>query len=165
MTKLPLPSGISWLCHLCAPNCGRVSRIVHAGMCRLARDWQLGVQCECVCVCQQRDAARCKVWPSAALLFRFFFFAEVHVAKCPRRQTTLSLSLNCMLCLFVFFFFCIVVWGQSCIFAHCGNTIRCDSYSSVVSQSNHIESFHVNYLFGASFLRRGVVTGSHAFFF
>lgn len=81
-----------------------------------------------------------------------------------------------------FFFFCIVVWGQSCIFAHCGNTIRCDSYSSVVSQSNHIESFHVNYLFGALFFllfylflwttrpfgsaaRGSVVAGSHTFFF
>lgn len=108
MTKLPLPSGISWLCHLCAPNCGRVSRIVHAGMCRHARDWQLGAQCACVCVCVSKETLLVvkygQVPVSCFVFFFFFFVAEVHVAKCPRRQTTLSLSLDCILSIHFFFF-------------------------------------------------------------
>lgn len=174
MAKLPLPSGISWLCHFVCPE-------LRPGVAHRSRRYVLACQrlaarsaCVCVCVYQQRDAARCKVWPSASLSFHFSLLAaEVHVTECPRRQTTLSLSLNCMLCILFFFFpFCVVDWGQSCIFASCCYTICCDCYSSVVSQSNHIESFHVNYLFWsvvlftvlAVFMNNKVLAGSRIFF-
>lgn len=106
MAKLPLPSGISWLCHFVCPE-------LRPGVAHRSRRYVLACQrlaarsaCVCVCVYQQRDAARCKVWPSASLSFHFSLLAaEVHVTECPRRQTTLSLSLNCMLCIFFFFFF------------------------------------------------------------
>lgn len=56
-----------------------------------------------VCVCVSKETLLVVKYGQVPVSCFVFFVAEVHVAECPRRQTTLSLSLNCILCLFIFF--------------------------------------------------------------
>lgn len=70
---------------------------------------------------QQRDAARCKVWRSASLSFRFSLVAEVvRIAKCSRRQTTLIIL---ELYAVYFFFFCsALLFEDKVVFSHVAAT-------------------------------------------